>query len=497
MKITAHPEYAAYAGRWQRVRDVVNGEAKLKAVDLALVSRNSAALSTITAVNYLRLINPTDISNWNTLRNSAYIKGARLYNATVKTLSGMMGMSFRVAPVHPEFPAQLEHLVNDVDGAGLGIDQQAQSIVSDVIQIGRSGLLTDMPRNAEDVQITQADVQNGFRATIQEYKAESIWDWHESIIGGVKKLDLLVLCEVIEIFADNRIDREEKKQFKVYRLTDASVTVQVFIDGEDGFESADEMVVMGANNIPLDEIPFTFIGSKNNSPSVDQLPLEPISDVNIGHYQESANLASSSFQLSACQPVVSDDNYARAQRNPEKGAKKVELGEESMIILGSGGSFALVSPPENNLSSGIQKSYEEQMIALGAQLITQGGGVETAEAARIKRASDVSDLEVIARNVSTGYTDSFERVARFMGVDLSEPLPYLLNTKFFETTTTPQQLAELVKTWQAGAVSKEVLDANLVAGGVIGSSVDLDEMNKNIADEEPMIDLDKTVEPES
>jgi hypothetical protein len=137
------------------------------------------------------------------------------------------------------------------------------------------------------------------------------------------------------------------------------------------------------------------------------------------------------------------------------------------------------------------------MIALGAQLITQGGGVETAEAARIKRASDVSDLEVIARNVSTGYTDSFERVARFMGVDLSEPLPYLLNTKFFETTTTPQQLAELVKTWQAGAVSKEVLDANLVAGGVIGSSVDLDEMNKNIADEEPMIDLDKTVEPES
>ena len=48
-----------------------------------------------------------------------------------------------------------------------------------------------MPRNDDGIQITKLDVSNGFRASIQEYKAESIIDWHESIVNNVKVLDLL------------------------------------------------------------------------------------------------------------------------------------------------------------------------------------------------------------------------------------------------------------------------------------------------------------------
>jgi len=488
LKIKPNCEYNKFAPRWQKVRDILDGEARLKQVDLGRVGTGFKPNSTASASNpfnvyYLRPLNPTDTSDYNQARNANYICGARLYNATVKTLSGLMGMVFRVEPVTPDLPTELKYLPDNVDGSGLDIEQQMQAVAGDVLSIGRGGLLTDMPRNDEGKALTQADVDNGFRPTIQEYKAESIIDWHESVINGAKKLDLLVLSECVERFVDDScFQRETVQQLRVYRLDDSGVSVQVLINDEGELKEELFIPVMGANNEQLKEIPFAFVGSKNNQPGIDRLPLEPVTDINLGHYQESANLASSSFQLSACQPVIADDAYSRALRDPKNSGPQ-KLGEQSAIVLGSGGRYDLVSPPENNLSSGIQGSYEQQMIALGAQLITSGGGAETAEAARIKRASDVSDLEVATRNISAAYNKSLKFVCLFMGIEYNDKWTFELNTNFFESKMTPQEIAELVKTWQAGGISKAVLDYNLQAGKVIKADEDLEVMNDAIAEE--------------
>lgn len=488
LTITPNNQYTEYMKRWARVRAINNGEAKLKEYDLANIGGGYNKTSTAVKVSFLRLINPSDTSSYNRTRNQNYINGARLYNATVKTLSGLLGMLYRKPPTASELPDSINYILDNVDGSGLSMEQQSRSVSSDVTAIGRDGLLVDMPRNEEGKQITQADVANGFRASIQEYKAESIIDWHETVRNNVKVLDLVVLCETIEQYTDEmRIEREEKTQFKVYRLSeDNKVTVQIFVESSEsgsGLEQTDQIEVVDSNNMALTAIPFVFVGSKNNQPSVDGLPLESVSDINIGHYQESANLASSSFQLSACQPVISDDNYARYAQDKTKKGESVELGEDSMIILGSQGKYALVSPPENNMSKAIQKDYEEQMIALGAQLITTGGGVETAEAARIKHASDVSDLEVISNNISNAYAKCLEWVCLFMGVEYDDYF-FKLNNEFFDMKLTADDAVKLVSVWQGGAISKAVLDENLVKGKVISAEEDLEAMNDLIQEEQ-------------
>jgi hypothetical protein len=364
------------------------------------------------------------------------------------------------------------------------------------VSIGRDGLLCDMPRNDKGEQITAADVNNGFRASIQEYKAESIIDWHESIINNVKVLDLLILCESIEVFVEGSVNqREMQNRYKVYRLNDDGVTVEIFTSkaGKDatGLESNGQVAILGPSDEKLTSIPFVFVGSKNNQPSIDNLPLEPITDINIGHYQESANLASSSFQLSACQPVVADDNYCRYSRELENQGKNVELGEDSMIVLGSGGRYDLVSPPENNLSKSIQEDYEQQMIALGAQLIVSSGGVETAEAARLKHASNVSDLEVISNNISMAYTKMIEWVCFFMGVEHKDEYTFSLNSEFFDTALSAEDAMKWVSVWQGAAITKDVLDSILVKGKAIGADVDLEAMNKEIDDNAPALGLDE------
>ena len=395
-------EYNLSAPRWARVRAILNGEARLKEIDLGHVNGTltSNPLSVNSSVRFLRQIDPQDTSDYNKRRNQEVIKGARLYNATVKTCSGLLGMLYRKAPTRSEdVPAELEYIFDNVDGSGLTMDQQSRGVAYDVASIGRDGLLVDMPRS-DGKQKSKADVEGGYRASIQEYKAESIIDYHETIINNVKVLDLVVLREPVEVYADAmRIKREIKNQYKVLRLNDDGyVTIQTFSDSNDkeikGLSQTDEVEMLGAKNQKLTKIPFFFIGSKNNKPKIDGLPLEPISDINIGHYQESANLASSSFRLGHPQPWVASNQYMNLAKEKAKSGLEVGLGDNTMVVVEQGGSFGFASAPENTLSRQSQQDFAEQMVALGAQLITSGGGAETAEAARIKHASDVSDLQV-------------------------------------------------------------------------------------------------------
>ena len=102
------------------------------------------------------------------------------------------------------------------------------------------------------------------------------------------------------------------------------------------------------------------------------------------------------------------------------------------IAIIVGGYFYMLEPMQQKLSREVQKesqlkkdfenkafqaanleAYKEQMIELGAQLITSGGMAETAEAARLKHSSDVSDLEVISDNISRAYNKSGQYDASF------------------------------------------------------------------------------------
>ncbi|MDB4352978.1 DUF4055 domain-containing protein, partial [Porticoccaceae bacterium] len=377
----------------------------------------------------------------------------------------------------------------DANGGGVDIDQLSKSTTDNVIKIGRDGLLCDMPRNEEGKQITKADVDSGFRARILRYSAESIVDWHESLINGSMTLDLLVLREVMQEFTNSlMITRDDVVTYKVYRLTKDGVTVEVLKEDETGdyARDGDGIPVLGANNTKLTKIPFTFVGSMNNQPCVDGLPVEDIANINIGHYQESANLSASAFNVSAVTPWIADDSY---QRSADKGGT-VSLGENSMPILGTGGTFNLAQPDANTMSQGMMTDYENQMVALGAQIITPASGAETAEAVRIKRGSDMSVLDIVCGNVSDGYSFMIKCVCVFMGVTYDPSWRYELNRNFLDSKLTAQELDAMIRAWQAGAISKDVLDMNLQTAKIIGADADLEEMNKDIKAESDMIDLD-------
>lgn len=492
-----HSDYSNNAIRWRKIRDVLDGEYTLKARDLASygLSSGSASYYPDSSFNqtYLRQIMPSDNSEYNRQRNIGYITGAVFFNGTDRTLQGMMGMLYRADPVISDgFPSALDYLMDNADGSGVGLFQHSKSVSFDVMSIGRDGLMVDMPPS--NGQATLADVEGGLRPSILEYKAESIIDWHETVIDGVRKLTMVKLMEKAEqyIYTDPKnIKKDTVKYYKMLYLDDQGNSQVARWKDDDAIEVTP---VIRGDGTPFKEVLFTFVGSKNNSPCVDKAPIESIADVNLGHYQESANLASSSFQLSAAQPWIADDNYQRSIKNDQVSGESsdVKMGEGSLFALGTSGRFEITAPPENSLATGLREDYKEQMISLGAQLITSGGQAETAEAARIKHSSDASVLDLVAENVSHAYTKCLKWCAQFMNL-ADESIEFELNKDFFDTSLTTEQIRELVATWQAGAISKDVLDLKLVKGGIIPDSIDLEEMNGSIDTEAPILDDDESI----
>ncbi len=476
--IKPNTEYVLNFPRWQRVHDVIDGEYRLK-------KRDDEKPGT-----YLRVINPLDISTYNKRLNASYRKSAVFYSATGRTLIGLLGMLYRVEPTIPEdLPDTMEYVKTNIDGNGMGINQQSHAVSSEAIQIGRHGLLTDMPTRRDGEVITIADMNNGVRPFVKRYNAINIIDWNQSSINGMLVLDLVVLLEMISEFVDEqRIKRIVKKRYRILRLTEGKYTQQLWVEGEDSPEA--EIDILDGSGKPWDEIPFEIIGSENNDPVTDPAPLEPLVDVNIGHYRNSADLEHSSFQLSAATPWIADDRYRSNHNNPnEKDTKTQKFGETSVVVMGKGGQFGYAQPDANVLANDLSKTKEKQMVALGAQLISESGGVETAEAVRTKKAADSSMLAIVGINVSNGYTKSLGWIARFLNVEFDGE--YQLNNNFFDVKLTPQERQLIVTEWQSGLYPVRIAREQLQAAKVISSDEDLENLQDEVDGELLTVDFDE------
>lgn len=482
--IISNQKHIEYCQRYKRVRDVIDGQFRLKQVDLARIGiTNQSSTDVLLNCNtgYLRLINPSDTSDYNRSKNIGMIRGAVLFNASSRTLSGLMGLLFRADPQWPDFTGGMDYLLKDADGAGLSLDHQAQLVSWNATQIGRHGLLADMPRNENGEAVTLDRVRRGYRASIKQYSAENIVDYHESVVDGAKVLDLLILREYKTVWNDNKIDRTEEEVFRTYRLDDDVVTVQMYDKGMTA--TSEEIPIKAGGSQSLDRIPFVFVGSVNNNPDYDPLPLEALTDTNLGHYQESANLRVSSWYSSDGTLAIADDAYRKYIDKKENAGDAVEVGGDSAIIMSTGGSASYVERSQNTLSSGIMDKDELRMVALGAQLITASGQAETAEAVRIKHGSDISVLESISINVADAYRTMFIFCHKMMGVDYDD-LPTSLNREFFDSKLTAQEVTAVVGAWQAGAISEMEKSRILQKGKVIDAETDLEEMHEQIQDEQ-------------
>lgn len=457
---TRHIEYdKAFAG-WAVVRDAVSGNVK----------------------RYLRNVGASEQTpSAQEQRQREYEACVYYYNFTERTLDGMQGAVFRDEP-DVELPPSLEYLLTNADGNGQGLTQQSQDAFSENAQVGRLGLFADMPVQTEKTNLSD-QINGEFTPKILIYTAENITNWRVKRIGAVNKLVLVVLREYYEeIDPANVYNVIRHEQYRTLMLDEDGYYIQKLERETDNGDTVTEEYQPRANGQRMKHIPFTFVGAKNNDYVIDRPPLKAMADLNIAHYR---NTADDEEQLHTCAQAmliiapgesISADDWMKLNPNG------VKFGSRRGVNVGAGGNAFLLQAVAGNALSAAIIEKEERAVKIGGQLITPTTQ-QTAEAARIQKGADTSVAASITKNVTQAYNDAIQWCADYLGE--TGEFKFQLSTDFlFDGTLSAQDIDAMVRTWQAGAISKSVLDDAFVKAKIISSEVDLDEMNDAIDEEQ-------------
>lgn len=441
---TVHPSYGTHLPQWTKTRDAVSGSRAVKSkkhVYLPVPDNNTDDAS----------------KGADSVRYKQYIKRALYTNFTGRTKSALVGAAFRKAPII-ELPAQIDYLEEDATGDGLSMQQLCKDELGNLLDVGRTAFLVDYPAADEGLSIEQVEALE-LRASIVPYTAEQVTNWKTSSLNGRKTIVLVTLAEAY-IQSDDEFGHESKTQHRVLRLRDDGYTQQVY---REDVPFTEEVYPTKNDGSRWLEIPFTFAGSKNNDCSVDDAPMADIAEVNISHYRNSADYEESCF-LSG-QPTLFLTTSMNSDAWKEANPNGIVLGSRAGHVLGETGSAIMLQAEANNLVGEAMKNKEAQIVMIGARIITDRGGQETAEGARIRFASENSVLGDVVNNLSDAINKCIYWVCEFMGVE--SEYTFKLNTEFYDRSVDPQMIMAMVTLLDRGLIAEEDVFDRVKAGGLI------------------------------
>lgn len=440
------PEVQFQSKRWKQIRDCLAGQDVVKGAGIA----------------YLPMPNAEDQSTENKERYKAYVKRAMFLNATANTCEGLVGQVFSTDPV-VDLPEEMAVLENDADGNGVTLTQVARATVTEVLALGRRGLLTDYPDAPKDEEgkpraFTRAEIQEGSaHPTIIGFSPESILNWRVRLRGTKTVLSLVVLAGSY-VYEDDGFELVEKPEWRVLKLTAADrYVVEIWRENLDpATKSAEPFIRFTtyepkdyAGN-PLDFIPFTFVGSMNNNEFPDKPPLYDLSNVNLAHYCNSADYEDSVYMVGQPTPVITGLSTQWVKEVFKD--KPIRLGSRGSVPLPQGADMKLVSAEANGLVKEAMQDKERQMVALGAQLVEQKEVQRTLGEAKMEKATTTSILVQCAKNSAAAVQKCLRWASLFYG-PLNEKLTYELSTDFSIVRMSAEERKVLLADWQAGAIS--------------------------------------------
>jgi Domain of unknown function (DUF4055) len=450
-----HPDYDWMFQRWQRCKDVVEGQDAIhRAGELYLP----------------RLIEETD-------EGYKARKGrADFFNATWRTIAGLTGMAFRKEPAIT-MPAAMDAYTDDITMTGVTLDSLARELVEDVLQYGRMGLLVDHPPVNVVPANKAAAEQQGLRPALKLYEAVHIRNWKYAYINNRWTLVMVVLAEQAGI-SDGEFAEKIEARFRVLDLDEnGQYRQRVFrINDRDEDELVEGPVYPMMNNKALGYIPFAFVGTGGRGECVDEPPLIDLVDQNIAHYQTNADYrhglhytalptlflagvtteANESFYLGGSKAITAPDPNARG-----------------MFIEFTGAGLGAIAEA--------LKVKTHQMAVLGARMIADEtrSAVETLGATQIKRAGEYSILSSIIIAVSEAMEWALGIFAEWAGA--GGEISYQINREFSPTPMDAQTLTAMVGAWHSGAISEAELFNQLQVTDVIDGHKTLEEHQEEIA----------------
>lgn len=474
-----HPEVEKLAPVWTMVEDCVDGPHAVK--DRGVDYLPTIAWKQDAAAKY-----------------KAYKQAAWFWNIARRAKMSMEGLINRKPldwSIDPSVMSEsdAEAFMTDVTGCLESIDTFARQALGYAISPGRVGILVDAAEGSAEPYL-------------RTYTGANVRNWSEEVIDGER---VLTAVRLTEVSCERVVDEDEFREEMVERIRLVELVVRddagnllpmearemrhrIFEKAREGmatpkgstYVEIGEPVIPMRRGKPIPFIPFVFVNQTGLGADPEPPQLADLCEVLLSMYRNSADLERNVHLLA---PTLT---LAGLTEDPGH----VEYG--GYIYLGSNSEARaeFVQASDNNASLlALIDAKAKVAVHLAASMLERSGGVETAEAVRLKQASDSSVLATIAYALSRALSEVMAYRA-WWAVGAADDVwgeldriragvSVKLNDDFESVGMTAEEARQWAELQLQGFISKRTLLAKYEAGEVYPEGVKAEDEERAIAEE--------------
>lgn len=456
-----HPDYAKYAPRWEKARDIIEGEDEIK----ALGKRET----------YLpRLSGHTNTSEGKADYNS-FVEYAELYNATGRTVEAYRGLLNRKLPLI-RTPKKMEEMLDHITIKDESIYTFLEQMETEIITTNRVGIFIDYPYydNANGPLTKDRAEKLNMTPYLSMYTTESIINWSESRINNKIVTDMVVLKEVDYVrttaFAPEEIttyrilELDEEGYYRQVIVQDMTISNNTGSQKRGTYSVVKDTVYPMQNGEYMTYIPFYPVTAQGITWDLSKSIIEDLVNVNIAHYRDTA------FHQKAIAWTASPT--AVFSGLPDD-SPSIGIGSSQAIVIAPGGTAKYLEYEGRGLTdiANALEKKEVQMAVLGAKILgAEKRGVESGLAATVHRAGEQGILADVANSVGTAMTKALKIIADWAGISYQySKIRVDINKDFTPVPIDANTIVALSKEVDAGHISYESYVWALQRGEIIPS----------------------------
>ncbi len=429
------PGYTTSAEGWAKVRDCISGEHTIKAAKEKYLPR------------------PAGMSGEYADAYDAYIERAHFPQVCSYALQGALGV---VVTKLPEFnvPKKIEYLLKEATKDGITIQQLFLDMIIEILTTGRCPLVVDIVEETNEFKFVR-------------YNAESLINWKSETMGAEKNLILGVLKEALPL-DDDIFSHEVETVYRVLYIDQDTGQYQLKLYGDQG-EYEDFSATPAYMGKTLDEIPLFIAGSINNGVNLQPVPLLSVANCSVQIYRKEADLANSEYL--SCNPTLVMAGASNDDDLPNV------VGSSVMIVLPDAQARVFYTVTDTaalqHVKEHIQDLYEEA-IRHGVAILDSRKGVESAEALRIRQATQSASIYSIYLSALNAIRSGLHLICDWAGLNKEE---VIIDAPSALTYGIPDSniIREIVEGFGKNVMPLSVVHRYLVGNGLLDQTVSLKE----------------------
>ena len=392
---------------------------------------------------------------------NARLKNSELIPATAEAITTMVGKILSKPTQLNEIDEEKFYIEN-IDNTGTTFESFEADSLRKALRDGMGFVLVDFP--AVEGRSRAQERADNIKPYFKYIKNTQVLNKRSKIVNGVTVLEQVTI-EDMKTVEDGDFGTRDVTQYRVYRLRESIVSVEVYEETEEGVVSVEEeRALKGVKEIPLVPLYTNQTGFMVATPLLAEM-----AQINLSVYRMNSGLKRTIYNVGDPTNVI----YGDAPRDDQGNPLPIVVGSSNMLQLDRDAKYEIVgiSPEIIAPTKEEIESMKKDMAKIATEMINTEADRTATEVSK-DDANQKSKLKQIAINLENCWNKCKEFYYGFLGeMDEGE---IIVNRDFNSTAMSAEDRRELRADWQAGVITHKTYIEELQKGELLTTVEDVE-----------------------